>query len=121
MRLSFPRSFLLGGVCGVLFGLAALSTLGMSLQQRGGGLHVTQSADGRTAYLWSIGSGGLDFIDQARAPRGKGERDDPAKSGADGNDDDRPRGKGDSGESEKGKGKGKGKEPGQKTAGIGIK
>ena len=96
--LNHRKAYLVGALCGVAVAGAAATMIGMGEQPGGGDMRLTSSADGRTAYLWSVGGGKLTFIDSARAPKGHGEEDEHGK----------PEEKGKGEKDDKGKGKGKG-------------
>ncbi len=74
------RKAYLGGVLTGLGLVGVALMVGMGQPGMGGGdMRITSSGDGRTAYLWSVGGGGLKFIASARAPKGMTEDEANAK------------------------------------------
>ena len=110
------RNFVLGACCGGLLCLTAVAMSGMSPRPLGDNRHITQSADGRTAYLWEVRHDSLELITQSRATGSKGEgkdRDDDRNADHDHDEDeahDHDDDAGAAGKGRDGKGKGKGKD-----------
>ncbi len=64
------NGFRMGLILGASLGLGGLALIGMASQSGVESLQITQSTDGRTAYLWRVETGGIEFIDSATATGG---------------------------------------------------
>lgn len=111
------RGFFVGLSCGIGASVIGAIALGAGRAGIAGDLFVTSGGDGRHAYLWRGGDGGLEFVGSAVADKGSGDdakdkgKDDSEEKGKP-DDKGKPDGKGKpddkSKPDDKGKGKGKG-------------
>ena len=64
------KTFLMGAASGAGVCLLAAAMIGMTEQPGLGGHWITSSPDGRTAYLWDVAGGRLNFVASAQASSG---------------------------------------------------